>query len=54
MTQNPKRIEHMARRREQGLTHKELGDEYGVSRQHVGRILRKNSKKDDSCEEETI
>lgn len=50
MAQHPKRIDHMARRRGQGLTHKELGEEFGVSRQHVGRLLRKNSDKD-NCEE---
>ena len=45
MAQHEKRIDHMAKRRAQGLTHKELGEEYGVSRQHVGRLLRKNSTK---------
>jgi DNA-binding transcriptional regulator LsrR (DeoR family) len=37
--QHPKRIKHMAQRRDQGLTHKELGQEFGISRQHVGRLL---------------
>lgn len=42
MTQNKKRIDHMQKRRAQGLTHKELGEEYGMSRVHAGRLLRKN------------
>ena len=31
---------HMARRRSQGLTHKEVAAEFGTSRQTVGRKLK--------------
>lgn len=51
MSQHPKRIEHLADRVEkQGLTHREAGAEYGMSRQHVGRLLRQRAKKQE-CEE---
>lgn len=40
MAQHPGRIKHIEKRRAQGMTHKELGEEFNMSRQHVGRLLR--------------
>lgn len=37
--QHANKLKHMAQRRDQGLTHRELGQEFGISRQHVGRLL---------------
>lgn len=37
--QHPKKIEFMQQRREHGLTHNEIGKEFGLSRRHVGRLL---------------
>lgn len=37
--QHPKRVNHMRQRHEQGLTHNEIGKEFGLSRQHIGRLL---------------
>lgn len=50
MAQHPKRIDYMAKRQEQGLKHHELGEEFGMSRQHVGRLLGRR-KKDKSDQE---
>lgn len=50
MAQHPKRVDHIARRVANGLTHKEAGEEFGMSRQHVGRLLRK--KKDNDYDEQ--
>lgn len=47
MAQHPKRIDHIARRIDSGLTHKEAGAEFDMSRQHVGRLLRKRAKQSD-------
>lgn len=46
MTQDPRRIEHMARRRAAGLSHKELGQEFEISRQHAGRLLNRKASKE--------
>ena len=37
--QDPRRIQQMANRRQQGLTYKELGNEFGHSPGHVHRLL---------------
>lgn len=50
MAQHEKRLKHMADRLAQGLTHRELGEEYGVSRQHIGRLLKNKSKNKDKEE----
>lgn len=49
MAQHPKRIEHLERRVKSGLTHEEAGAEYGMSRQHVGRLLKQKRQKE-GCE----
>lgn len=51
MAQHQKRVDHMQRRRDQGLTHAELGKEYGMSRQHAGRLLKQRAKNNDYDEE---
>lgn len=48
MAQHQQRIKHMAQRRASGLKHKEIAEEFGMSRQNVGRILQKNSEKDEN------
>jgi YesN/AraC family two-component response regulator len=40
MSQHGKRIKHMAKRRASGMTFKELGEEFDLSPQHVGRLVR--------------
>jgi Mor family transcriptional regulator len=39
--QHQRRIEHMARRRDQGLTYRELGNEYDLSPEHTSRLVRR-------------
>ena len=34
-----KKLKFMQQRREHGLTHNEIGKEFGMSRQHAGRLL---------------
>lgn len=53
MAQHPKKIDYLVQRRHQGLTHAELGQEFGVSRQHVGRLLEKHASKANEPEKET-
>jgi len=45
MAQHPKKVDQMLRRRTQGLTHRELGEEFGMSHTHAGRLLRANKEK---------
>lgn len=47
-----KKVEHMARRRAHGMTHKELGEEFGVSRQQAGRLLRRKTDDEERLHEE--
>lgn len=37
---HPKEVEHMRKRKESGLTYRELGPEFGVSKSHAHRILK--------------
>ena len=40
MTQHPKRVEHMLRRRAADMKLREIGDEFDLTPQHVGRLIR--------------
>lgn len=45
MSQHEKRVEHMAQRKAAGLNHREIGEEFNMSRSHAGNLLRAHAKK---------
>jgi len=48
----PKKIEHIKERRDQGLTYRELGDEFGLSHTHIRRVLKKREKDEEDRNKE--
>ena len=51
--QEKQRIKHMVRRRAAGMTLKEVGEEFDLSPQHVGRLIRGHLDKNPMADEYT-
>jgi hypothetical protein len=51
--QHDKRVSHMAKRRASGMTFRELGEEFDLSPQHVGRLVRGHLNKNPMPDEYT-
>ncbi len=50
--QQKRRVEHMLRRRATGMTYKEMSDEFQMSPQHIGSLVRKHGPKITEKEED--
>jgi transposase len=46
---NPKELAYMEKRKAQGLTHKEVGEQFGMSKSHAHRLIKSKREADEDC-----